>query len=126
MGAWLGEENRARRVQGPAGALKPRVSPLRPQPRPAVGGTVALSWWKLDVAPPHTSYGQGPWQSLSPLEPLCSHLVSKAQRPLWGRHPYSQGSQSPPQALCLLSFPSLGQKLQQHKQQQQQQQQQQN
>ena len=49
----------------------------------------------------------------------------KAQRPLWGRHPYSQGSQSPPQALCLLSFPSLGQKLQQQKQQQQQQQQQQ-
>lgn len=37
----------------------------------------------------------------------------KAQRPLWGRHPSSQGSQSPPQAPCLLSFPSLGQKLQQ-------------
>lgn len=49
---------------------------------------MALSWWKLDVAPPHTSYGQGPWQSLSPLEPLCSHLVSKAQRPLWLRCPH--------------------------------------
>ena len=78
---WGGEQNKE--CAGTRWGARAQVSPLRPQPRPAVGGTVALSWQKLDVTPPHTFYGQGPWQTLSPLEPWCSHLVSEAQRPLW-------------------------------------------
>lgn len=79
--AWGGEQSKE--GTGTRGALEPRVSPLRPQLCPAVGGTVALSWQKLDMAPPDTSYGQGPWQTLSPLDPRCSHLGREAQRPLW-------------------------------------------
>lgn len=67
--AW--EENRARRVQGPEGHSSSRVSP----PSSAVscsGRYGGLELAKADMAPPDTSSGQGPWQTLSPLEPRCS------------------------------------------------------
>lgn len=66
---------------GTRGALEPRVSPLRPQPCHS-GRYGGLELAKAGHGSTDTSYGQGPWQALSPLEPRCSHLGRGSEAPL--------------------------------------------